>query len=131
MRLFMHAGCAWVGYGVAATTETFRKDLLGIFGPAVASEMSVLELGTLYGGTTAFLANAFGYVISVDRDVGFLRAARESIGKKQKNVAFFALDIYVDSWSQLLANDVDLVFIDAAHDYVSVMSYVGTYFTRR
>ena len=113
---------AFLPIGSSFTTSSkFRDDLSGIFAPDVAAEMSVLELGTYTGKTTAFLADTFGHVIGVEKDVSHLQFARQYLGKR-RNVVLIALDLYLESWSHLMANAVDLVFIDAAHDYVSVMS---------
>ena len=105
----------------ATTSSKFRNDLLRIFPLNVSATMSILELGTHSGSTTAFFADTFAHVIAVDRDVGHLQRARQTIGER-RNVAFFSLDLYQETWSQLLSNIIDVVFIDAAHDYVSVMS---------
>jgi|AACY02.7.fsa_nt_gi Protein-L-isoaspartate carboxylmethyltransferase len=105
----------------ATTSSKFRNDLLRIFPLNVSATMSILELGTHSGITTAFFADIFAHVIAVDRDVGHLQRSRQTIGER-RNVAFFSLDLYQETWSQLLSNIIDVVFIDAAHDYVSVMS---------
>ena len=69
----------------------------------------MLELGTHRGSTTAVLSVIFLRVISVDNDLGHLRAARakqHAIGGFP-NVIFIPLNLYADNLHFLNHNQID------------------------
>ena len=68
--------------------------------------------------------DAYRYVIAVDNSQDALRNARRYVGQSARNVVFVRFDAYADSWASLELNSIDVVFIDAAHDYWSVSSDV-------
>ena len=53
-----------------------------------------------------------------------LQHARRNVGPDSKNVLFLRLDVYSDSWASVELNPIDVVFVDALHDFWSVMSDV-------
>jgi len=91
---------------------------------APVSPLTVLELGTHNGATTAALSVIFYRVLAVDNDFNWLNSAR----KKQDemgglpNVVFIPHDLYSDNLRIFNLNQIEVVFIDAAHDYASVKS---------
>lgn len=88
------------------------------------SPLTVLELGIHEGSTTVVLSVLFHRVIAVENDMHWLRESR----KKQDvigglpNVVFIPLDLYRDNLRLFTLNQIEVVFIDAAHDYPSVKS---------
>lgn len=90
------------------------------------SPLTVLELGIHEGYTTAALSTIFHRVIAVDFDPVWLHKARlkqEQMGGSP-NVMFLRMDLYSDNWGMLRENRIEVVFVDAAHDYLSVKSDV-------
>jgi SAM-dependent methyltransferase len=103
--------------GGATTSPKFKLDLAALF--SNARNLTVLELGVWRGYTTAVLADLFFNVIAVDFSQDALTRARQHVGKR-RNVLFLKMNLYGESWARLANNIIDVVFIDAAHDYHSV-----------
>lgn len=93
------------------------------FGPTL-SNFTVLELGCHSGFTTTVLSRIFHRVISVDVDQTWLSLARSKFPSHVTNVFFILMDLYNDDWGALRLNQIEVVFIDAAHDFASVKSDV-------
>lgn len=85
--------------------------------------MTALELGIFKGHTTAVLASIFGQVISADVMWEFLNiSARRN--EQWGNVAYVEMDTYATHWRLIGANRVDVVVIDADHQYPKVRNDV-------
>ena len=82
-----------------------------------SAHMTVLELGVYHGHTTAVLASMFKKVIAVDLEKDFLKTAAKNLGKLQRNVVFLEMDLLTEGWSFFANNKVEVVVIDANHDY--------------
>ena len=82
-----------------------------------SGEMTVLELGVYHGHTTALLASMFKKVIAVDLKKDLLKKTTETLGQLERNVVLLEMDLLVDGWSLFSGNHVDVVVIDANHDY--------------
>ena len=60
----------------------------------------------------------------MDNSLDALQHARRNVGPDSQNVVFLRLDVYSDSWASVELNPIDVVFVDALHDFWSVMSGV-------
>mgnify|MGYP001329419346 CR=1 FL=1 len=99
-----------------ATSRKFKSDLLEFFKDKKYKEMSVLELGACQGDTTRVFAELFKKVYAVDRSEDNVRLIKEKC-KDVQNVESSVMDVTNDEWK---FPQVDVVFIDASHDYPQV-----------
>eukprot|EP00438_Fugacium_kawagutii_P021259 Skav214658 [mRNA] locus=scaffold1706:49479:50384:+ [translate_table: standard] len=99
-----------------STTSRLYKQHVAEHFCGLSGDMTVLELGVYQGHTTVVLASIFQKVIAVDLKKRFLTSAAKTLGGRS-NVVFLEMDLLVDSWSLFAINQVDVVVIDANHDY--------------
>ena len=79
-------------------------------------KMKVLELGACHGDTTRVFAELFDKVYAVDRSEDNVQLIREKC-KDVDNVECSVMDVTNDAWN---FPQVDVVFVDASHDYPQV-----------
>jgi len=99
------------------TVSTKMRDDIAVFFKELP-KYNIAEIGSYKGYTTHFLASQFAKVYAVDNNYAFTQINKE-INKNINNIEYIDLDIYRNSWKKLPEN-IDVVFIDAAHDYQSV-----------
>lgn len=98
-------------------TKRFRADLIAEFG-GMADNYTVLEIGSYFGYTTRLLSQLFGRVISVDVMPQFIEANRE-YNRDKPNILYLKFHTQ-DDWGLFAQNTIDVVFLDASHDYEAV-----------
>jgi len=99
-----------------ATSRKFKSDLFDFFKDEKYKKMSVLELGACHGDTTRVFAEIFDKVYAVDRsedNVGLIKQKCSDVN----NVHCSIMDVTNDTWE---FPQVDIIFIDASHDYPQV-----------
>jgi len=99
-----------------ATSRKFKSDLFDFFKDDKYKKMKVLELGACHGDTTRIFSEIFEKVYAVDRsedNVGLIKQKCKDVS----NVEVSVMDVTNDEWNFL---QVDVVFIDASHDYPQV-----------
>ena len=99
-----------------ATSREFKSDLFDFFKDDKYKKMKVLELGACHGDTTRIFSEIFEKVYAVDRsedNVGLIKQKCKDVS----NVEVSVMDVTNDEWNFL---QVDVVFIDASHDYPQV-----------
>tara|TARA_Y100000816_G_scaffold102669_1_gene71576 strand:- start:530 stop:1885 length:1356 start_codon:yes stop_codon:yes gene_type:complete len=99
-----------------ATSRKFKLDLIEFFEDDKYREMSVLELGACQGDTTRIFSELFKKVYAVDRDPENIQKLRQKCSDVD-NVDISMMDVTNDSWD---FPQVDVVFVDASHDYPQV-----------
>ena len=99
-----------------ATSRKFKSDLFGFFKDDKYKKMKVLELGACHGDTTRVFAELFDKVYAVDRSEDNVQLIREKC-KDVDNVECSVMDVTNDAWN---FPQVDVVFVDASHDYPQV-----------
>tara|TARA_Y100000996_G_scaffold325729_1_gene261811 strand:- start:1221 stop:1832 length:612 start_codon:yes stop_codon:yes gene_type:complete len=99
-----------------ATSKKFKLDLIEFFKDDKYKEMSVLELGACQGDTTRIFSELFKKVYAVDRDPENIQILKQKC-KDVDNVEVSIMDVTNDTWN---FPQVDVVFVDASHDYPQV-----------
>jgi predicted O-methyltransferase YrrM len=101
------------------TSRKFKMDVLETFRNNKFKDKTVVEIGASQGQSTRMLSYIFKKVIAVEWDDWNLEQAKKrNIGRS--NVEFVKMDLYNDQWQDYLPSDVDVVFIDAGHQYHQV-----------
>ena len=98
------------------TSKTFKLHMAEYFCRLGSPKMTVLELGVHKGYTTLVWASIFQKVIAVDINESFLRTAGKTTAEKT-NVVFLSANLMADSWTIFRSNQVDVVIVDANHDF--------------
>eukprot|EP00929_Paragymnodinium_shiwhaense_P047910 TRINITY_DN2429_c1_g3_i2.p1 TRINITY_DN2429_c1_g3~~TRINITY_DN2429_c1_g3_i2.p1 ORF type:complete len:414 (-),score=66.13 TRINITY_DN2429_c1_g3_i2:329-1570(-) len=103
-------------------TASPQQELLPKRSEAAVCPLTVLEMGSHSGETTTALSVIFHRVIAVDNNPSFLEKSNARMQRMRglPNVVFFKLNLYQETFDVLLNNQIEVVFIDAAHDYPSV-----------
>ena len=99
-----------------ATSRKFKSDLFEFFKDDKYKKMKVLELGACRGDTTRIFAEIFKKVFAVDRDPENIQILKQKC-KDVDNVEASIMDVTNDIWD---FPQVDVVFVDASHDYPQV-----------
>jgi hypothetical protein len=97
-----------------ATSRKFKSDLIDFFKDDKYTEMTAVELGGCQGDTTKILGSLFKEVYVVDRSESNVE---EIIKRCGDNVHSKVMDVTNDVWE---FPQVDVVFVDASHDYPQV-----------
>ena len=98
-------------------SDEFREDIKHFF--KNKSNYKIAEIGSHKGYTTGYLSDIFEKVYAVDNSVEWTNY-NKNLNKHKNNIEYIHLDIYKDSWD--IIPDVDVVFIDAMHDYFNCKS---------
>ena len=109
------------------TSRKFKEDLLDIFGSDYKNK-TIVEIGASQGQSTRLLSHIFKQVIAVEWDDFNLEQAKKR-NIDRNNVKFVKMDLYNDKWEDHLPKDVDVVFIDAGHEYKHVISDINNSIT--
>ena len=99
-----------------ATSRKFKLDLIEFFKDDKYKEMSILELGACQGDTTRIFSELFKKVYAVDRDAENIQILKQKC-KDVDNIEASIMDVTNDTWN---FPQVDVVFVDASHDYPQV-----------
>tara|TARA_R110000744_G_scaffold342881_6_gene448111 strand:+ start:374 stop:1741 length:1368 start_codon:yes stop_codon:yes gene_type:complete len=102
------------------TSRKLKKDILEFFGDNY-KDKTVVEIGASQGQSTRLLSHVFKKVYAVEWDDWNLEQANKN-NKDRDNVEFVKMDLYLNDWKDYLPNNVDVVFIDAGHEYHHVIS---------
>jgi predicted O-methyltransferase YrrM len=105
------------------TSRKFKLDILKEFDVDKYKHKTIVEIGSSQGQSTRMLSYIFKRVVAVDRDDWNLEQATENNADRD-NVELIKMDLYKDNWEDYLPKDVDVVFIDAGHEYYQVKSDV-------
>ena len=101
------------------TSRKFKKDILERFSDEEFKNKTIVEIGASQGQSTRLLSHIFKRVIAVEWDDWNLEQASKN-NADRNNVEFVKMDLYNDKWEDYLPSDVDVVFIDAGHEYHQV-----------
>jgi hypothetical protein len=86
------------------------------------THFKLAEIGAYKGYSTRILSQIFAKVYAVDNSVEWTNLSKE-FNKNRTNIEYVMLDIYKESWGGL-PTDIDVVFIDADHNFNSCKSDV-------
>ena len=95
-----------------------REDIYDYF--KTTSHFKIAEIGSHKGYSTKILSRIFSKVYAIDNNIEWTEF-NKNFNKDYTNIEYIMLDIYKESW-KILPNDMDVVFIDACHDYNSCKS---------
>lgn len=96
-------------------SNEMRGDIYNYF-MSLGRRMCIAEIGAYKGYTTRFLAKTFQTVYAIDNNIEWLVENRKyNLGFN--NIKYINHDLYRGDWSRLGVEKVDVVFIDAIHDY--------------
>ena len=98
-------------------SDEMREDIRTFFKD---KNYTIIELGSHKGYTTKVLCSIFKKVYAVDNNKKWIEENKH-FTNGNKNVDHIDFDIYKGDW-RLLPTDIDVVFIDACHDYHSCKS---------
>ncbi len=111
----------------STTTRKFKRDILDIFLNDNYSDKTLVEIGCHKGNSTKYLSKIFKKVFAVDK--WHLDKAKEYC-RDCTNIKFIKAELYdynnngetfiADKWEDFLPPDVDVVFIDAGHEYYQI-----------
>mmetsp|Transcript_36475 Transcript_36475/g.79832 ORF Transcript_36475/g.79832 Transcript_36475/m.79832 type:complete len:356 (-) Transcript_36475:113-1180(-) len=109
---------------IPTTSRKFKEDIARHC--RICHQQTVLEMGCYHGYGTAVLSRLFKRVLVVDYSKENL-AKNKARNQNRSNVIFFRQDLYEGSqpvyWaSALMQNDIDVVVIDALHEFNDVAS---------
>ena len=93
-------------------SNEFREDIKDFFKDK--SHYTIAEIGSHKGYSTRYLSGIFKKVYAVDNSVEWTNF-NKNLNSDKSNIEYIHLDIYKDSWN--IIPDVDVVFIDASHQY--------------
>ena len=102
------------------TSRKFKKDILDIFMNDNFKDKTIVELGTSQGMSTRFLSHIFKNVVTVEWDDWNIEQAKKPC-EGRNNIEFIKMDLYKE-WKNVFPEKVDVVFIDAGHQYFQVKS---------
>ena len=102
------------------TSRKFKKDILDIFMNDNFKDKTIVELGTSQGMSTRFLSHIFKNVVTVEWDDWNIEQAKKHC-EGRNNIEFIKMDLYKE-WKNVFPEKVDVVFIDAGHQYFQVKS---------
>ncbi|CAE7831176.1 unnamed protein product [Symbiodinium sp. CCMP2592] len=103
------------------SSRLFKLHMAQYFCKLGSLNMTVLELGVHQGYTTLVWANIFQKVIAVDFNEQWLQVASKTTADRP-NVVLLHANLMTDSWTIFRNNQVDVVIIDANHDFHYVRS---------
>ncbi|CAJ1371521.1 unnamed protein product [Effrenium voratum] len=95
--------------------EDLREQLGGF-----SENFTVLEVGSYFGYTTRWLSYLFKRVIALDAVPELLQANRE-YNSDRENILYLRFHTGHHDWSIFSMNAIHVVFLDASHDFESVM----------
>ena len=109
------------------TSLKFKKDILDVFLNDKYKDKVLVEIGCHQGNSTKYLSKIFKKVYAVDK--WHIEKAKEHC-MDCDNVEFIQANLYdykdkngihrADKWEDFLPSKVDVVFIDAGHEYYQV-----------
>jgi SAM-dependent methyltransferase len=100
-------------------STAFREDLEFHF-KGMAENYTVLEVGSYFGYTTRLLSQLFSRVIALDYMQHFI-SANAGLNADRSNILYLRFNTVEDDWSLFAQNAIQVVFLDASHDYESVV----------
>ena len=101
------------------TSRKMKQDILETFRIDKFKDKTIVEIGASQGQSTRMLSYIFGKVIAVEWDDWNLEQAKNR-NVDRPNIEFVKMDLYNDKWENFLPKEVDVVFIDAGHQYNQV-----------
>ena len=101
------------------TSRKMKQDILETFRTDKFKDKTIVEIGASQGQSTRMLSYIFGKVIAVEWDDWNLEQAKNR-NVDRPNIEFVKMDLYNDKWENFLPKEVDVVFIDAGHQYNQV-----------
>jgi len=107
------------------SSRLFKLHMAKYFCKLGSLNMTMLELGVHQGYTTLVWAKIFQKVIAVDFSEQLLKVALKRTAEDRSasaNVVFLHANLMTDSWTTFRNNQVDVVLIDANHDFHYVRS---------
>lgn len=101
-------------------SKAFRDDLRMHF-EGTGENFTVLEVGSYLGYTTRLLSQLFTKVITLDANPHLL-SANHAFNVDRPNILYLKFHSVESDWSLFATNTIHVVFLDASHDLVAVIS---------
>jgi O-methyltransferase len=94
-------------------SKKMRYDIFNFF--INNSHFKIAEIGSHKGYSTKILSQIFSKVYAVDNNIEWTNF-NKNYNKDSNNIEYVMLDLYKDNWD-VLPDDIEVSFIDAAHSY--------------
>jgi len=101
------------------SSDALRKDLIGLVA-GISENLTVLEVGSYFGYTTRVLSHLFKRVIALDAVPELLQANRD-YNYDRDNILYIRFHTTDHDWGIFSLNTIQVVFLDASHDFETVM----------
>ncbi|CAE7531901.1 tas [Symbiodinium natans] len=101
------------------SSDALRKDLR-IHLAGFSENLTVLEVGSYFGYTTRILSQLFKRVIALDAVPELLQANRD-YNSDRDNILYIRFHTTDHDWGIFSLNAIQVVFLDASHDFETVM----------
>jgi len=109
-------------------SHKMKRDLWRRFsGVSASTELTILEVGGHHGHTTRLLSWLFGRVIVMEVNADNIVVSQRNNADRD-NIFWIQMDAYSEPWTKLGPNEIHAVFVDALHDYGSVISDIHNSF---
>ena len=101
------------------TSRNFKKDIMKTFSDDKFKDLTMIEIGSCQGNSTAVYGNIFKKVYGIEKDKWNIEQA-EIKCSNMDNVEFINMDVYSEEWMSVNLPQADVVMIDAGHTYEHV-----------
>lgn len=108
----------------ATTSFKFKTDLWNFFNTEGFNSVSAVEFGTNKGQTTRVMSYLFNKVHTINYELWRHDFAKE-LNKDRNNIDYIVFDLYSPNHLHIADDNIEVIFIDAGHDYHHVVSDIG------
>ena len=108
----------------STTSFKFKTDLWNFFNTDEFKTVSAVEFGTNKGQTTRVMSYLFNKVYTINFELWRHDFAKE-LNKDRNNIDYLVFDLYSRNQLHIADDDIEVIFIDAGHDYHHVVSDIG------
>lgn len=105
----------------STTSFKFKTDLWNFFNVEQFKSVSAVEFGTNKGQTTRVMSFLFNKVYTINSELWRHDFAKQ-LNSDRTNIDYLVFDLYSNSFLNIPDDNIEVIFIDAGHDYNHVIS---------